>query len=275
MPNTNDPGGLGLTYKQLLLTASRELECEFEDDDGEPIVPPLDSARGELRRCETVVARAVRRLVGERPDWSWMRQVYSMDLVADTEAYDMPWYFGGMAYGPWIYTGEGPASTIAVKPMTVVDRARAGTTGLTSGEPVMCGFRVKDRSTVGDQQPTRWEVVFNPVPSQAQTIEIAVRAYPERMTDLGHRFIGGEEVNAALEAAVQVEALLELRKFELLSVRADNYKKLLDNVTAIENAGRARNVGRLVQTVGPVSRDNEPTRSNYTGPLTYNGTIVT
>ena len=275
MPNTNDPGGLGLTYKQLLLTAARELECEFEDDDGEPIVPPLDTARGELRHCETVVARAVRRLVGERSGWSWLRQIVELDLVVGTYTYDMPSYFGGMAYGPFVYTGDGPAYEIPIRPMPSVERARAGTLGHRSGEPSIAGFRVTQRDSTSGTQPTRWEVVLFPTPANARTVQVAVRAYPERMTDLDHRFIGGEEVNAALEAAVQVEALLELRKFDLLSVRADNYKKLLDNAVAIENAGRARNSGKLARTVKPAMRDNEPTRSNYTGTLTYNGTIVT
>lgn len=279
MPNANDPSRLGLTYRDLIITASRELRAPFHDESGEPIPPPINGARDVLRRCETVIARAVRWLVGQVPDWSWLRQTATVTWVAGTDAYDMPWWFGGQVMGPFTYGSDGPARIIEIVSMADLDRMRSGSSSTQQGEPVAAAFRHKqpDEAVSASRQPHRMEVVFWPAPSSELTVSIAARAYPLAMCDNQDRFFAGEELNAALEAAVMFEAASEIMS-ERAGERQQRRGEMTDAARKLEMSSRARDLGTLERTVGDDPWNSRLIRTSVdrsNGLTYYEGNLIT
>lgn len=267
-----DEGGLGLTYGDLLLCAARELGCEHTDEDGEPIIPPFDTARDDLRLCETIVMRAVRWLTAASPDWPWLRQQASVTFEEGESEYDMPWWFNGMVYGPWVFSSTGPTETIKVVTQSEYDQSRSGYSDDSTGDPCICTFRVKE-PTDGVRQPSRWQVVFWPTPGTEYTITINARAYPTALRDPSDRFMGGEEVNQALEAAVLFEAASE-RRTDRMADRRSRRDECLAMALSLVNAAKPRDLGQLAQTMWLNGHEVEPLYRT-TGVTYYQDTLVT
>lgn len=273
----SDPGGLGMTYRDLLLAAARELGCEHTDENGDPIVPPMNTAREDLRLCQLCVTRSIRRLVSASPDWSWLRQRAEITLEVGEDTYDMPWWFGGMHLGPWTYTGSSdPTRIVEVITPTLMDQYTAAQ-GDTNAEPIYATFRQNSvpSAVITDNQPVRWSVVFWPTPSATRTVRIDARAYPSAMSGFEDRFFAGEELNRALETCLQYEAAME-RRPERLEVRRAEMMQAVSEAKALDNASRPRLAGTLVNTISRRDDYAELMRSRQRDlPTYYNGTLVT
>lgn len=248
--------GMSITLGEMLAVASRAMDDQFNDEDGRLTYPdPVDYPE-QHDSAMRVVKRAIRRIVGEKSDWNWMRQVVELDIEADTYQYDMPWFFAGQVLGPVTFSGtDAPMREIRVVTLDQIELARGGQGAAQTQDPTIVSFeRVNDRTAPGARNdPAMWRAVFWPTPASARTVLMAVRAEPQAITDVGHRFIAGSENNRMLEAAVQYEAAVE-RNPEKLEMFRGEYADAVRKAVELDNRSKPRNGGRLEQTMGRSSR---------------------
>lgn len=262
---------LGISYGELLGLAARELGDETLDATTGELIPPTSA--DSLARARRVVNDAVRRLVSETPDWGWLRQRYTISIVADQQTYQMPWWFNGIEYSDWAYTGSN-APLLRIKTVTESDMMALLQDDVeTSGDPYFCAFRRKPVQS-GTSTWTGWEAVMYPTPSASRTVEFTARAFPERMHQNDHRFIAGPEYDRFLKTAVQLEASLELRN-EFITQRKAEYAEARQQAMKINSASRPRYAGQLSKTMDdPLAAVSLPAHTDESSIVAYGTTIL-
>lgn len=240
-----NPNDTGVLYGYLLGVAGRELGDSTLDGNGE-IAPPEDTDL--LAQARVVVRRAVRRIVSERA-WEWLFQTVTVSLVAtagadniaaDAARYRMPFWFNGVSREDFVYSGAtAPLVRIEhVGPNVLANLQQRPSTG----DPWAFAFRRLTASA--SQQPAGWELVCYPTPSTARTITFTAKAFPDLMSDEGHRFLAGSEYDRLIESAVLLEAAIEGRP-DMIEMRRGEYADALRNAMNSNAETRPRMGGEL------------------------------
>lgn len=266
-PPSDDPSGLGLSYDQLTAVAARALGHEARDDAGTGglALPPDSTSLAEARE---MVARAIRRFVAEKVDWTFLSQTLSvtfapegdgpLNVSADAARYRMPWWFGGKTESDFYYTtASAPALSIRIVEPREIAAAQAAVSG--AGDPLAVAFRRLAQSATGGA--AAWEAVFDPAPSRALTVECQARAYPRAMVSGDDCFFAGLEFNNALERLVELECAERKAEMDLIPLKNAVYERALEQAKQIDNASKPRRAGRLTRVM-TLDRDSDDERPN-------------
>jgi len=264
--NSVEPSNpLGMTYGDMLASAAFEAGDADFDHHGKPVLPANDH---EARHAASlVVARAVRRVV-RGYEWSWLKQTIAvaigpdptpLQVTGEAWRYRMPWSMVSPNVDHIGYREQ--YDRIELADERVVLEARGvgeGETGIPCLAAIRAAHRRNDRSYQG------CELILYPTPSEARTLEIQYRAYPEGMSDKSDTFIAGPEYNHLLDAAIRYEA-----KFAIRDPIAEKYKAEFDEAMAL-----AKELNRRSRpSVLGVASSTMP--SEYDGGLTSRATTVT
>jgi len=121
--------------------------------------------------------------------WSFLRPLTTLTMVAGTSAYDLPAGFAGLERDFTFAAGQ----TVLYRPIKLVPeqlvRHRLSEYDGTS-RPELCGIRPKTADyTVG----TRYEIIFYPSPDDAYELEYRYRISPQSISDENPYPLGGQE----------------------------------------------------------------------------------
>lgn len=169
-----------LTYDRLVLKVAEKLAIADYRTDGTPCLPYSDQFR--LDKSVEMVDRGVGMLIDSAPPegWRWMRRLASVTFDADgtgddnidTDAarYMLPLDFGGEVLGRIGYTASTGGSTgIQWCDEAVIRAARA--TSVSTGKPSLAAVRPYQPTSTVIANSRRWELIVDPQPSAADTIE--------------------------------------------------------------------------------------------------------
>lgn len=251
---------LGITYAELLAVAAREMGFEYIGSSGD-IASPEDDY--DLAAAKRIVRRALRRVTAADTEWIWLLQRITINLVTtagsqnvdgDPARYRMPYWFGGSHMDDWQYTGSlQPLYRPRVVNRNVFADLTSDLGTDVSADPEIITFRKLTPAGGGDDPG--WELVVHPAPVRARTLEGTVRAFPENMSEDGHRFVAGPEYSRLIETAVLLEAAAENAQ-DMLPMRQADYQEALGEAKRMNAKTKPRYHGTLVRTL-PRVRENE------------------
>jgi len=168
------------TLDELVRKVAAKLGVEDYRSDDTPMVPVSDPFK--LEKCGEMVQRGINLLIDAAPreGWRWMRRTHSETFVvagdgsnnidSDAARYMLPLGFGGEVVGDIRYTKDSNHSTnITWVPDTEIKRLRADY--VNTGYPTRAAF-LPYQPTTASGTGRRWELIVDPQPSSAETVEL-------------------------------------------------------------------------------------------------------
>lgn len=207
------PTGL-LTMDDLIRKVAEKLAVANYRSDGTPYLPVGDAFN--LSKCTEMVNRGIRMFIDRPPreGWRWMRRSCSVtfdvegdgsnNIDTDPARYMLPVEFGGQALGKITYAkGTNHSTQIEWRHESFIRQRRADV--VNTGYPQYAAIRPYQPTTPAAASGRRWELIVDPQPSAADTVE-----FPYLVTFDGVRLIGGTATSGTGSAALVDSSLVTL-----------------------------------------------------------------
>jgi hypothetical protein len=199
-------------------------------------------------------------------EWSWLRPVKTLSIVAADGDYDLPDDFGRLI-GVINFAAASYLDPISIISVSKLLSMRAESD--LSGTPKVAAIRYKTSTGSTGQ---RQEVLFYPEPDAALTLSYEYEAYSGALSDYYPYPLGGMQL-----AELYIESCLavaESRVNEEIGNHSSQFNSLIVDAIARDRKRGARTFGQMGQPQGPGDVDF---RRGYTGtiyPMTYNGDSI-
>ena len=170
-----------LSTQELVLTVAEYYGVASYDSDGLPYIPADDAFN--LRECTRLVNEAIRMFIARPPrrtgKWRWMHRTQTVTFDADgtgddnisTDAarYMLSTDFNGQIAGPIWYIAES-GHGISIQWCDVSEIVAGREVDIADGYPTRAAIRPYT-PTGPSLGARRWEIIFNPSPSSAESVQ--------------------------------------------------------------------------------------------------------
>lgn len=189
-----------MTLDKLVLKVAEKLSVADYRTDGTPYIPADDAFN--LHKCAEMVDRGIRLILDAAPPegWRWEKRIASVtfdadgtgtnNINSDAARYMLPTDFGGEVLGKIHYTSDSNHSTRIVWRDEAFIRERRATV-VHTGYPQYAAVRAYQPTSTTIDSGRRWELIVDPQPSAADTVE-----FPYRLCFDGVRLVGGSADSA-------------------------------------------------------------------------------
>ena len=229
---------LSLTFRELVVLVARMFGMA-DTADGEWNVP---TDAGNLAFCKDIVRQAIRRVVNDHPTWRWLNGRFTVDLVAGTAEYSMPWWFDGATLSSNLtYAAGGPRMLVRVVTEEQI-REMVSATGGETGDPRCIAFYMPDRTAIARHPRVRpWKALVYPTPTTAYTITGKTKMKPTLPWDLDDAHCAGSAMNTLMECACRAIAEMEADKQN--GPMEQRYQEALARAKELDLESGPRNLG--------------------------------
>jgi len=180
-----------LTFKDLLLRVAEYYGVASYDSNGMPYVPVDDAFN--LYECKKIVNDAVRMLISRPPPtgrWRWMDRVHEVLFVpagtgsdnidSDAARYMLPSGFAGSVNGDITYVADsGHGTEIEWRDINCINQRRQ--TSVLTGYPDVAAVTPYQPTTKTLGSARRWEIIFDPAPQNADTVQFPYTLHFDKM----------------------------------------------------------------------------------------------